>query len=343
MFGNLYRHILGPRAEDQRRMNLYFTGGSYHIGERYTDITKILFLTLFYSVLFPLGFFFASAIFTVYYWVDKFCLLRSWRQGPKLGASMSRTSAFFFKLCLLAYAIMASYFYSQFPADNACLSGSNEEDLSDYITSDSKGLVDVKLLNGNTETRVLGDDDVEGYKFCTQEIIRSGSFPALPSLQLDGTWMTDNQKLYSKMFGWTSVAVVCLICAALLKNIFMLYVYPIFKSPYKPPTYENNQQFEDVREIAAYVPQVKLPGFEFPFLLCNIEDVKMDHIGWNVPQTIKDDDNPKAGYAAYNLSCDMLSIVERQGGSITGDSPIFSIVKSYERREYESTDELQQS
>ena len=33
---NIKKHILGPRAVDQRRMNLNFTGGYYNIGERYT-------------------------------------------------------------------------------------------------------------------------------------------------------------------------------------------------------------------------------------------------------------------------------------------------------------------
>jgi hypothetical protein len=34
--GNLKRHVLGPRAPDQRRMMLFFTGTVYSIAERYT-------------------------------------------------------------------------------------------------------------------------------------------------------------------------------------------------------------------------------------------------------------------------------------------------------------------
>lgn len=34
--GNVYRHILAPRAPDQRRMNAYFTGVEYQLSERYT-------------------------------------------------------------------------------------------------------------------------------------------------------------------------------------------------------------------------------------------------------------------------------------------------------------------
>jgi hypothetical protein len=36
VMGNLKRHVLGPRAPDQRRMMLSFTGTVYSIAERYT-------------------------------------------------------------------------------------------------------------------------------------------------------------------------------------------------------------------------------------------------------------------------------------------------------------------
>jgi len=322
IIGTLKRHILGPRAEDQRRMDLYFSGTSYNIGERYTEISKILFLTLFYSILFPMGFFFASAIFTVYYWMDKFCILRSWKQGPKLGVAVSTTSAFFFKLCLLTYAVMASYFYSQFPADNACLSN-KEEDFTAYT-----GSVTLTPPNDKPFDTQIDTETVQGYKFCTQELLRSMKFPALPSLQSEGGWMTPNQELYSKMFGWTSVAMLVLAGTSLLNKIFMYYVYPIFYSPYQRPTYENNEKFEEVQEIAAYVPQVVIPGFKFPFLLCDTKgiDHDMNHIGWNDPET-------SFSNGAHNLSFDVSSIIKRQGGNITSDSPIFSIVKSYKERE----------
>jgi len=106
--GFLKRHIFGPRAEDQRRMNLWYAGDPYFISERYTDITKVLLLVLFYCILYPVGYFFASLIFSIYYWVDKFLILRSWKQGPMIGTTVSRLSSHFFKLCLIAYAVVVA-------------------------------------------------------------------------------------------------------------------------------------------------------------------------------------------------------------------------------------------
>jgi len=151
--GILSRHILGPCSIDQRRMNLHFSGEKYNIGEQYTEITKILLLTVFYSTLYPLGFFFAAAVFASYYWVDKFCVLRSWSQGARIGTAISDLSAFFFKLCALAYAVMAMYSYVQFLYNNACCLEEGGDPASLQDAYDKAGLsLDITLRNGDVET-----------------------------------------------------------------------------------------------------------------------------------------------------------------------------------------------
>ena len=63
-------------------MNLYFNGAYYDIGERYTAMTKVLIFTLLYCTIFPLRFFFATAILVITYWIDKYSLLRTWMVSP---------------------------------------------------------------------------------------------------------------------------------------------------------------------------------------------------------------------------------------------------------------------
>lgn len=84
--GHMKRHVLAPRARDQKRMMYYFKGTAYDLSERYTDQTTVLFLTFYYAMLFPAGFFFGSATLCVHYWTDKFCLLRVWKQAPPIGS-----------------------------------------------------------------------------------------------------------------------------------------------------------------------------------------------------------------------------------------------------------------
>ena len=67
--GNLKKHILAPRARTQELMNSWFQGTYYNLGERYTDLTKVLFLCFFYSALFPSTFFFGAAILAIQYFV----------------------------------------------------------------------------------------------------------------------------------------------------------------------------------------------------------------------------------------------------------------------------------
>ena len=90
--GNFSKHILAPRAMTQEAMNLNFLGTPYNLGERYTDLTKVLFVCFFYSSLFPASFFFGFAILLVQYYTDKFCLLRIWGFSPSLGSNLARYS-----------------------------------------------------------------------------------------------------------------------------------------------------------------------------------------------------------------------------------------------------------
>ena len=133
--GNFRRHILAPRKTSQEEMNLCFKNSArvYDIGARYTNVTRILFLTLFYSTIFPAGYFFAFAIFSSAYWLDKFCLLRKWRQGPMIGTAVPKMSNLFLLFCIVLYAVMASYTYSHFPFDNACVANATVSD--DHVSS----------------------------------------------------------------------------------------------------------------------------------------------------------------------------------------------------------------
>lgn len=67
------KHVLAPRASTQAEMNLAFQGTFYNLGERYTDLTKVLFVVFFYSALYPLAFFFGAAILFVQYYVRSPC------------------------------------------------------------------------------------------------------------------------------------------------------------------------------------------------------------------------------------------------------------------------------
>jgi hypothetical protein len=51
---------LAPQATTQTEMNLYFTGVDWNLAERYTDMIKTIFLSLFWSSILPVGVFLTS-------------------------------------------------------------------------------------------------------------------------------------------------------------------------------------------------------------------------------------------------------------------------------------------
>ena len=67
---NFKKHILAPRSRTQEEMNMNFQGTPYNLGERYTDLTKVMFVCFFYASLMPTTFFFGAAILIVQYYVS---------------------------------------------------------------------------------------------------------------------------------------------------------------------------------------------------------------------------------------------------------------------------------
>ena len=72
--GHVRRHIMAPRKKTQDAMNICFQGSTYELAERYSDMTMILFMALFYCSIFPAAFFLCAINLTLKYVVDKFNL-----------------------------------------------------------------------------------------------------------------------------------------------------------------------------------------------------------------------------------------------------------------------------
>ena len=136
--------------------------------------------------------------------LDKFSILRSWKQGPRIGHRVSKFSIDFFLLCIIVISVMSSYNYAQFPFDNACSTGQivgDEFETRSYIgTMESGASATIFLSAGNSEV----------HKFCSQNLFRTGSFPPLPS-DTTREWMNSEQETYATYNGWTCLIVVILV------------------------------------------------------------------------------------------------------------------------------------
>ena len=78
----LMQWFVAPKAYTQSHMNAYFKGVDWHLAERYTEFTKTVFVSLFWSAILPNGLFVTSLALLVHYWSDKYALFNIWRRPP---------------------------------------------------------------------------------------------------------------------------------------------------------------------------------------------------------------------------------------------------------------------
>lgn len=160
----------------------------------------------------------ALSLFLKFY-VEKFCLLRSWQRAPQHGDEIAWLShGIFFPLSLCATTVMSSYYWAGFPYDNLCSIG----DLQD------------KSYSGTFE--LFGNDeeinDTFEYEYCRQNFFgKGGIYPFVKQIhQEDAEWMTDDQEFITTIFGWSSVGISS---AVFLKFLFGWYkVYRALHSSY---------------------------------------------------------------------------------------------------------------
>jgi len=79
--GNIKRHFLAPRAKTQHQMNMCMIGTQVHLAERYSNMIKFLFMTLWYCSIYPAAFFLGFISLMMTYFVDRFSLMRSWARS----------------------------------------------------------------------------------------------------------------------------------------------------------------------------------------------------------------------------------------------------------------------
>jgi hypothetical protein len=64
----LMQRFLAPRAQTQSAMNSHFQGLPWHLAERYTELSKTMFVSVFWGGLLPTGFFVTAFALAINYW-----------------------------------------------------------------------------------------------------------------------------------------------------------------------------------------------------------------------------------------------------------------------------------
>lgn len=227
-FSHFQRHFLAPRASTQDTMNLCFQGLEVELAERYTNMTKIMFLAFWYCSIFPQALFLAAVALLVNYYTDRFSLMRTWKRAPRVSTEISHYSRlYFFSSACIFLAGMSSFYWSAYPFDNLCLV--EDQTINEtYVGSHTVSIAD----RFNTEIRVeqiVLEPNSKIYKFCEQDYILGSQGTRYPFFADE--WMGENQRWVATLFAWTSVGVMSLVGAKFLVS-GIYWVQSLFAGAY---------------------------------------------------------------------------------------------------------------
>lgn len=284
---HIKRHLLAPRAMTQDAMNLKMQGAVFELAERYTNMTKTLFLALWYSTVYPGALLMCSFALFINYFMDRFALMRTWKRPPKLGSKISEFSRrYFFLVAILAMAVLASYYWAGFPYDNLCLI----EEAESPLISNNTFVGEWKIRPFDSALNpvdIYFPSDTDIYQPCLQDFFRfpwsEKAFPFISMFQLEGEeWMTVDQELITDIFGWSSVGVLGIIFISFISRSYISFMH-MFRGSYESCGHDMGINFSDVPSISTYIPEVQSPVISYPLLACHIDRIDKELLEWTDP------------------------------------------------------------
>eukprot|EP00557_Chaetoceros_sp_GSL56_P013206 CAMPEP_0176482786 /NCGR_PEP_ID=MMETSP0200_2-20121128/3563_1 /TAXON_ID=947934 /ORGANISM="Chaetoceros sp., Strain GSL56" /LENGTH=1152 /DNA_ID=CAMNT_0017879129 /DNA_START=57 /DNA_END=3516 /DNA_ORIENTATION=+ len=292
---NFKRHIMAPRAKSQEAMNLNMRGTEIFLAERYTNMTKLVFLAIWHCPLYPGVLFMCAVALFVNFFSDRFSLMRSWKPSPKLGRSMSSfTRDITFPVILMVMAFVAVRSWENFTYDSLCSKGM-------LFTPDQSGtwqfnLKGIEGIIGDTQV-TLNADTISHY-YCGT----------------NNESMTEQQmKLTSVYARFTYTIAACIALA--ISAVIGFYVKRFYTAKYAPCGEAMNIPYSQVESRTAYIPQVKSESFAFPFLACPVAKIRdCDLFEWEDPHKPYDD---------YDITQDSKQLLLDSGKEIDESLSVF--------------------
>ena len=282
--GHFEKHIMAPRyAKTQDEINSYMRGTIYEVAERYTTVTKLLFLAFFYAAMYPMGFFVCSLALCITYFADKFATFRIWRPAPMLGNEVSEFQRnWVFPVVLLALILVTGYLYAMFPYDFLCES---EDPVPEEYYGENYTVIKKESDDGGSQVQVTVDENSTAYRYCDQNIFVNFYFPPRSQAQDGDNWMTGQQEFVVNFVGWFGFT--CFFIIVVLKfgvSSYKAYKSWIYGGGYEPVGDDQGIPFSKVESITAYVPQVRSDAFVYPLLACDVIHVDGSLIGFTDPE-----------------------------------------------------------
>jgi hypothetical protein len=225
-YGVFKRYIMSPLlSETQIEMNEYWAGSEWSLAERYTNLAKVVFLALFYSLVTPLGLVIGAVAMLLVFTVDRYLLLRTWKPPKMLDATMALRVRHFFALAIAAHLYVSSRFVYSWPMDEV------------YVKSQADG---------------------NGY-------VRVNKFPPLNILEMEPqAWHSQGQAATIVAYKWVTVLVIGAAAYSVFGTFILAQLAEIFCNQQGESFGEvMGIQFITVPKIGCYCPVAERSGETF--------------------------------------------------------------------------------
>jgi len=285
-----------PGAKTQAQMDMAFQGTEWSLAERFTDMTKTIFVSFFNMTVFPAGVFITAFAMIVNFWVDKYCLLRIWRPEPAVGAEMVTTNRSYMAMVLLFHFMAALHTYAAWPFD-------------DYYDT---GVPVSTTVNGTLPLNVTRENV---YAYVNDTMTPDGIF-----IVEKHDWMTGAQKKVVTLFSSLSIVVFVTFMVLYFGGGIYDFYRTLTTGIYSEPGQDQGTPHSALKgedAVDAYVPMIRCAGQKYPLLAAKI-DFNLDHLPFQIS---------KKELPHFNLYDEMC---EPRYGGHPANAAVFSIVRMYE-------------
>jgi hypothetical protein len=289
-------------------MNSFFTNTAWFLAERYTDMTKSLFVGLFYSTLYPGGLVWTTCSFVMCYWIDKYCLFRLWKQPPAIDASLTAASRLQIAVICIFHSIIAGLFFAGYPFDN----------LGATTTASTGPIVTTIALDGTPSDTTADLTDASKLLYYPVDMVPPSILNNLAFAD-DSQWMSDDQKNAVKLISIINIIIMIIVCVGYFGRTAAFSIYKLFHGEYIAVGDPNPDLFSFVTGIESYIPCYVTDKLPLPLLCCDLTLFDNDHISFT------------ADYSKQDVTKDSIMLEIQKSGVDT--SKCFSICKQYKSPE----------
>jgi len=255
--------IICNYAYTQEKMNSYFLGTPWYVAERYADMTKTLFLALFYSAIFPAGLYMTCGGYLFTYTVDKYSLLRTWRTPAQVDDDITKISRVHMVFAIYCHTVMTMIFWAQFPFDNVCRDPSGaylEPSVYDVARNQSAVSTDELFTN------------------CDQSVTKN-----ILGLIFGGS-VTGKQANIVRLYALIVLCLSGIIFLVFFAKGLVMFVYHLFRGSYSAETDSTSIHFTSVEDIEAYIPIIRHKALAFPLVSADISTFESKYLPFTLPK-----------------------------------------------------------